>query len=122
MTKKILFIEDERTLQRTFKEFFEKEKFILISAFDGESGLEIAKKEKPDLILLDIILPKKDGIEVLREIRKDHELKEIPVLILSNLEEIEKIEEALSLGAKGYLIKSENSLFDVLEKVKQTLF
>lgn len=122
MTKKILFIEDERTLQRTFKEFFEKEKFILISAFDGESGLEIAKKEKPDLILLDIILPKKDGIEVLREIRKDHELKEIPVLILSNLEEIEKIEEALSLGAKGYLIKSENSLFDVLEKVKQILF
>lgn len=122
MTKKILFIEDERTLQRTFKEFFEKEKFILISAFDGESGLEIAKKEKPDLILLDIILPKKDGIEVLREIKKDPELKEIPVLILSNLEEIEKIEEALSLGAKGYLIKSENSLFDVLEKVKQTLF
>lgn len=116
--KKILFIEDERNLQKSFSEFFQSKGFQFFSAFNGEEGLELAKKEKPDLILLDIILPKKDGVSVLKEIKTDPDLKDIPVIILTNLEDIEKVSETMSLGAKAYLVKSENSLFDIWEKVK----
>ncbi|MBC7073795.1 response regulator [Candidatus Parcubacteria bacterium] len=116
--KKILFIEDERNLQKSFSEFFQSKGFQFFSAFNGEEGLELAKKEKPDLILLDIILPKKDGVSVLKEIKTDPDLKDIPVIILTNLEDIEKVSETMSLGAKAYLVKLENSLFDIWEKVK----
>ena len=119
--KKILFIEDEPTLQKTFKEILEKEGYQLISAFDGENGLVLAKKEKPDLILLDLILPKKDGFEVLKELKSDEETKEIPVIVLTNLEEIDSVEKALELGANTYLVKAQYKLEEVVQKVKKAL-
>jgi len=119
--KKILFIEDESALQKTFKDILEKEGYELISAFDGETGLESAKTQKPDLILLDLILPRKNGFEVLEKLKKDEVTKEIPVIVLTNLEDIESVEKAIELGATTYLVKAQYSLEEVIQKVKKAL-
>lgn len=121
MKKKILFIEDERSLHKTFFELLTQEGYELISAYDGEEGTKLAKEKRPDLILLDLILPKKHGLVVLEEIKKDPNTKDIPVIVLTNLEDIETLERALNLGATTYLVKAEYSLDEVLEKIKKVL-
>lgn len=118
--RKILIIEDDKSLQNALAEMLTQEKYEIVSAFDGEEGLKKVKDEKPDLVLLDIILPKKDGYEVLAEIKKGEE-KNIPVLILTNLEEIDNVQKAIDLGATTFMVKSDFSLKDVLEKVKENL-
>lgn len=119
--KKILFIEDESTLQKRMGEFLGQEGYKVIPALDGETGFKLAQKEKPDLILLDIILPKLDGFEVFKRIKDDKKTQNIPVIILTNLENSSDIEKSLELGATAYLIKSDQSLEDVLEKINKTL-
>jgi len=119
--KKILFIEDEAALQKTFGEVLTQEGYEVISALDGELGLKLAKTKNPDLILLDLILPKVHGFDVLRQLKEDDETKEIPVIVLTNLEGISDIEKAIELGATTYLVKAGYSLEEVLEKVKKTL-
>ncbi len=119
--KKILFVEDEPSLQKTVSEILTQEGFKMLSALDGEEGLKLIKKEKPDLILLDLILPKKDGFEVLKEIKEDKETKDIPVIVLTNLEGVGDVEKALSLGAATYLVKASYELEDIVIKVKQAL-
>lgn len=121
LMKKILFIEDEPTIQKTISRFLEDEGYEVKNALDGEIGLKTAKEEKPDLILLDIILPKKDGFEVLKELKEDESTKDIPVIALTNLEESENIEKVLSLGAEAYLIKANYKLEEIVEKIKQIL-
>ena len=121
MAKKILIVEDEVTLNKALVEFLTGEGFEILSALDGEQGLEMVKKNIPDLILLDIILPKKDGYEVLDEIRKDEKTKNIPVIMLTNLESQEDIVKALEKGATTYLVKSDYRLEDIAKKVKETL-
>lgn len=118
---KILFIEDEAVLQKTFDDFLTRDGYEVISALDGDIGLKLAKAKKPDLILLDLILPKKNGFEVLKELKEDVRTKKIPVIILTNLEEIESIDRALDLGATTYLIKANYSLEEVSEKIKKTI-
>lgn len=117
--KKILFIEDEPTLQKAVGEILTQEGFKIFGALDGEKGLELIKEEKPDLVLLDLILPKKDGFEVLKEIKESEELKDIPVIILTNLEGIGDVKRALSLGATTYLVKANYELDDVVNKIKE---
>ena len=119
--KKILFIEDERALQKTLGDAIIKEGYKVINALDGEIGLRLAKSEKPDLILLDLILPKKDGFEVLKALKEDPETREIPVIILTNLERIEDVDKALELGATTYLVKTQYKLEEVIEKIKKAL-
>ncbi len=121
MAKKILFIEDEPNLQKTMEKILVQEGFEILGALDGEKGLELIKKEKPDLILLDLILPKKDGFEVLKEMKENEELKNIPVIVLTNLEGMGDVEKALSLGATTYLIKANYELGDVVKRIKQIL-
>lgn len=116
--KKILFVEDEESLQKTMKEMLERNGYSVISALDGENGILFTKNEKPDLILLDLILPKKDGFEVLKALKEDSSTNAIPVIVLTNLEGSADIEKVLSLGARTYLIKSNYSLDDVLSKIK----
>jgi CheY-like chemotaxis protein len=117
----ILFVEDEPTLQKLVGRFLEKEGYQVISALNGETGLELSKKLKPDLILLDLILPKKDGFEVLEELKKDEGTKDIPVIILTNLEGSGDVEKALALGATTYLVKANYELAEVVKKIKETL-
>ena len=115
--QKILIIEDDRSLQSALVEVLNQEGYETISAFDGEEGAQKAGSEKPDLILLDLILPKKDGYEVLAEL-KNSDGRNIPVLILTNLEEIDNVQKALDLGAKTFMVKSDYSLKDIIEKIK----
>jgi len=119
--KKILFIEDESALQKTFKDILEKEGYEVIKALDGEVGLKLAEEKKPDLILLDLILPKIDGFEVLKGLKENEETKDIPVIIFTNLEGAGDIQKALELGATTYLVKANYSLEEIVTKIKQAL-
>lgn len=119
--KKILFVEDESALQKTFGEILGQEGYQVIPALDGEIGLELAKKESPDLILLDLVLPKLHGFEVLKKLGKDPKTKNIPVIVLTNLEAMEDVDRALELGATTYLVKENYTLEEVVEKIKKTL-
>ncbi|MBM3250637.1 MAG: response regulator [Candidatus Nealsonbacteria bacterium] len=119
--KKILFIEDESAIQRAFGDILKQVGFQMFSALDGEVGLRLALSENPDLIILDLILPKFDGFEVLKRLKSSPETKKIPVIILTNLEGMEDIDKALELGATTYLVKTQYTLEEVIEKVKKTL-
>jgi DNA-binding response OmpR family regulator len=119
--KKILIIEDDRALQNALVEIMEQTGYEVACAFDGEEGLQKLAAGEPDLILLDIVLPGKDGYEVLEAIKKNDGTKNIPVLILTNLEEIDNVQRALDLGATTFMVKSDFSLKDVVEKIKESL-
>jgi len=119
--KKILIIEDDRSLQSALEETVSKEGFEVESAFDGEEGLRKIATSKPDLILLDIIIPRHDGFDVLDRIKKDEASKDIPVLILTNLKEAENVQKALDLGATTFMVKSDFSLKDIIQKIKENL-
>ncbi|MDP2934289.1 MAG: response regulator [bacterium] len=118
---KILFVEDEPNLQKMISEVLVQEGYKVFGAADGEEGLAMAKKEEPNLILLDLILPKKDGFEVLKELKADEKTKNIPVIVLTNLEGIGDVEKALTLGATTYLVKANYDLEDVLKTVKSQI-
>ncbi|MFZ2188881.1 MAG: response regulator [Candidatus Moraniibacteriota bacterium] len=118
---KILIAEDEPTLHRALAEFLTEEGFETISAFDGEEAVVLAKSKKPDLILLDIILPKKDGYEVLDELKSDEKIQKVPIVLLTNLESAENIQKAFDKGATTYLVKSNYKLEDVVKKIKEVL-
>ena len=121
MPKTILFIEDESALQKTFADILRKEGYEIISALDGEIGLRLAKTKKPDLILLDLILPKLNGFDVLKKLKEDTETKEIPVIVLTNLEALKEVDRAIELGARTYLVKAQYNLEEVVKKIKDTL-
>ena len=118
--KTILFIEDESALQQTLGNVLKREGYKVVTALDGEIGLKLAKTQSPDLILLDLILPKMDGFEVLEKLKEVPETKEIPIIILTNLERMEDVERALEFGAKTYLVKANYTLKEVVEKVRQS--
>jgi len=119
--KKILFIEDETALQKTFSDFLKGEDYEMIPALDGETGLKLAKSKKPDLILLDLILPKLHGFEVLKKLKENKETKDIPVIVLTNLEGMTDIDRAIELGATTYLVKANYTLEEVVDKIKKAL-
>jgi DNA-binding response OmpR family regulator len=119
--KRILIIEDDSSLQKIIQEFLAADGFETIEAMDGERGSDLAKKNMPDLILLDIILPKKDGYEVLKELKENQETKNIPVILLTNLESPADVEKAIKLGATTYLTKADYKLEEVVKKIKEIL-
>ena len=119
--KKILIVEDEAPMRRALVDSFTDEKFQVVEAGDGVDGLKKALEEHPDLILLDVVMPRMDGMSMLKELRKDRWGKNVPVILLSNLNEAEKIVEATEGGATGYLVKFNWKLEDVVRKVKDRL-
>ena len=119
--KTILFIEDEPILQKALGSTLSAAGYKILQAFDGDAGLLMAKKEKPDLVLLDLVLPRKHGLEVLKELKEDQKTLSIPVIVLTNLEGTEDVMQALELGAKTYLVKANYSIKDVLEKIREAL-
>ena len=121
MSKTILLVEDEPALQKVAGEILRQEGFIVKSAIDGEEAIRIIKTDKPDLVLLDLILPKKDGFEVLKEMKADTQTKDIPVIILTNLEGTQDVERALDLGAMNYLVKANYELEDIFKRIKDVL-
>lgn len=121
MKQKVLIIEDETTLMKVLQDKFSAEGFEVLVADDGVMGLSVALEGSPDLILLDIIMPKKDGITMLRELRADPRGKDVPVVILTNLSDAESINSGVKNGAYDFLVKSDWSLDDVVRKVRERL-
>ena len=116
--QKIIIIEDDEILSKVLCTELGDAGFEVLPAFDGESGLKLVRSEKPDLVLLDLILPKKHGLEVLEEIKKAPDMRDIPVIILTLLGEDETIKKGLRLGAEDYLVKSSHALAEIVERVK----
>ncbi len=118
---KILLIEDDKFLRELITQKLGREGFEVAEAVDGEEGLKKITEEKPNLVLLDLILPGIDGFEVLRRLKADQELSLIPVVILSNLGQRDDVDRGLELGAVDYLIKAHFTPSEIVEKIKATL-
>lgn len=119
--KKVVIVEDDEHISKVYEIKLTKEGITCIVARDGEEAVAKITAEKPNLILLDLMIPKKDGFWVLEEIKKNPELKTIPVLVLSNLGQKSDQERAHDLGADEYLVKVDFSIQDIVEKVKKYL-
>jgi len=119
--KNILLVEDEQFLANLLKIRLEKEGFIISHAKDGQEAAEIIKKSKFDLVLLDIILPKISGFEILEMIRADSQLSGVPVIIISNLGQENDISRGQSLGAVEYIVKAKVSIDELIGQVKKIL-
>jgi two-component system alkaline phosphatase synthesis response regulator PhoP len=117
--KKILIVEDETFLIEMYKTKFEIENFQVISAISSEQAIKILKNDIPDLILLDILLPRKSGITFLKEVKEIREVSEIPVIVFSNYDDSKTREEAKQLGVEDYLIKTEFTPKQLLTKIKR---
>ena len=117
--KKILIIEDEEFLVEMYKTKFELENFQVISAFSSEQAISILKKDMPDLILLDILLPEKSGIAFLEETKKIKNISKIPIIVFSNYDDSIAKDKAKQLGAEDYLIKTEFTPKQLLVKIKK---
>ena len=121
MNQKILLIEDDPFLSEIYVTKFEEAGFMILVAEDGAFGLQKIKEMHPDLILLDIVMPNMDGFEVLRLIKQDSEIRNIPVIVLSNLGEKENVEKGLGLGAAAYIIKAHYTPTEVVAKAQGIL-
>jgi len=119
--KKILIIEDDPFLNEMYAAKFSQSGFQVEMATDGKKGLEKIETSKPDLILLDIVLPKMDGFEILKKVKEDSQLKKIPVILLTNLGQKNEVEKGLALGADEYIIKAHFTPTAVVTKVKEVL-
>lgn len=118
--KTILLVEDDPFLYKVLKQRLEKDTIHkIIVATDGEAAVREAIANKPDLMLLDLILPKKNGFEVLAEIRKIPELKNMPVVVLSNLGQQEDIDQVKKLGVIDYMVKADHSLSQMVKKIEE---
>lgn len=118
---KILIIEDEEVLVNMYESKFISENYQVIKANNGEDGYLLTQKEKPDIILLDVILPKMDGFMVLNKIKQDLGIKDIPVILLTNLGQDEDIKKGKKMGAVDYLVKANLTPSEVVDKIKEIL-
>lgn len=125
MTKKILIIDDDKIFSKVLKDSLcndsGDEKCTVVNTYNGEEGFLAAKKERPDLIISDLMMPKLNGIEFIKKIKMEKELSNIPILISTQVPDMEKISEAISLGVKGYIIKADYTLEDIVKQVKGIL-
>lgn len=119
--KKILVVEDDKFLANAYKAGFEGEGFEVVLAYDGEEALSLAEQMRPDIIILDILIPKMDGFAVLQQLKASKDLEHIPVIIASNLGQQQDIDKGMELGAKDFIVKSESSVTQILNKIKDIL-
>lgn len=118
---KVLLVEDDKMILDMYTLKFFQEGYKVVQAENGKDGIDVAKKEKPDVILLDIILPQMDGFAVLKKLKSDGVTKTIPVVLLTNLGQDGDVKKGLELGAIDYLIKANYTPTQVVEKVKSLL-
>lgn len=119
--KKVLIVEDDPHISRVYEIQLMKEGLLTVIAHNGEDALKLAEDENPDLVVLDLMIPKKDGFWVLEEIRKEPKFSKIPILIISNLGQNDDKKRALDLGATEYLIKVDQSIQKIIDKIKEYL-
>lgn len=121
VNKKILIVEDDEFLLSMYSTKFEIEGYEVVMASDGEMGVEKAQKEKPSIILLDIMLPNMDGFDVLKKLKADRATSDIPVILLTNLSQKQDVEQGLSLGAEDYLVKAHFMPSEVVDKINRLI-
>ena len=121
MPKKIVLVEDDHFLGGLMSTKLEKEGFSVVRAYDGEEAVKKIFEERPDLVLLDIILPAIDGFEVLKRLREDPQTAKIPVIMLTNLGAKEDIERGFQLGAQDYMVKAHFTPGEIVTKIKTAL-
>jgi two-component system, OmpR family, alkaline phosphatase synthesis response regulator PhoP len=120
--KKILFVEDEIAMLNALANKFKQEGFEIFTASDGEEGVKVALKEKPDLLMLDIIMPKLDGLGVIKEVRENAKWgKDVPIIMLTNLSDPEHVSEAAKYGVYDFLVKTDWRLDEVVQMVRTKL-
>lgn len=119
--KKILVVEDDTFLNKAFVKKIANSGFDVVSVSNGMEAVGIAQKEMPDLILLDLMLPGRNGFDILADLKKDEKLKNTPVIIMSNLGQDEEVQRGLSMGASEYLVKTNIRLEDVVDKIRNYL-
>ncbi len=119
--KKVLWVEDDSFLIDVIAQRLTSQEWELLYANDGAAALRVAHEKKPDVIILDILLPGIDGIEVLRQLKADESTKNIPVLMFSNLDDKEKIQEGKTLGAEGFFVKATSTLESIIEEIQKVL-
>jgi CheY-like chemotaxis protein len=119
LAKRILLAEDDRFLRKAAEAVLRRHGLTVIAAADGEQALDLARRELPDLVLLDLIMPKLQGFEVLRRLKQDPATAPIPVMVLSNLSQERDIQQAMEAGALAYFVKSNLSLEDLVKRVEE---
>ena len=119
--KTVLLVEDDRFLRRAAEATLKQQGFTVVTAADGEEALRQVSATPPDIILLDLIMPKLQGFEVLKRLKADPATAPIPVIVLSNLGQENDVKQAMSLGAAAYFIKSNLSLQELVKQVRTTL-
>lgn len=119
--KKILIIEDDATLHDAVMTALTKDGFEVLVAEDGEAGLQMALEKKPDVILLDMMLPKMDGVTVLGNLRADSWGKDVPVIVLTALDDMNKIAEVIEAGGSDYIVKTNITLSGIITKIKEKI-
>lgn len=118
---KVVLVEDEKMLADMYATKFSMEGFETTKANDGAAGLELAKKVRPDIILLDVIMPKLDGFAVLKLLKEDEKVKNVPVILLTNLGQDEDIKKGKQLGAADYFVKANHTPAEVVKKIREVL-
>lgn len=117
--KKLLIAEDEEIILGVLKDTFVAAGWDVTAVMDGEAAIEAIDKEKFNLVLLDLLMPKKDGFEVLSEVKNNPEHKDLPIIVLSNLGVEDDIKQALELGARDYFVKTQHPMSEIVEKAKE---
>lgn len=118
---KILIIEDDKSLVKILEQAMDPKKFEVILAMEAEEGIEKAILEKPELIVLDIMLPGQNGFECLKMLKEQTKTRQIPVIILSNLGQTEEVNRGLKLGAVDYLVKADFSIDEITDKIIKSI-
>jgi len=118
---KVLLVEDDEILHNMYKKKFEYEGFTVASAFDGSDGVKMAASDKPDVILMDIIMPKMDGFVAVKKIKKNSAISNIPIVMLTNLGQEEDVNKGRELGADDYFIKANHTPAEIVKKIRDLL-
>lgn len=119
--KRILLVEDDRFLRRACEASLRQRGYTVTPAADGEEGLRLARSERPDLVLLDLLMPKLSGLDVLRVLRGDEATRALPIVILSNSSREQDVQEVTKLGISGYFVKSNLSLQELGDRIDRIL-
>ncbi len=124
MAKKILIIDDDKIFSKILRDWLlssGRDKYEVAAIFDGAEGLEAVQREKPDLIMLDLVMPNMGGIEFLKKLRAETWGANIPVIVETQLSDLEKMSEGVELGVRGYIVKSDYSMDDILKQIEDVL-
>ncbi len=119
--KRILVIDDDQFFCKTLEAALPEGKYEIVGAENGEIGLEKIKSEKPDLVILDLLMPKMGGAEFMQAFNSSSDMPKMPILVSSNISSLKKISDMMSLGAAGYIVKSDESLASIVQDIERIL-